>query len=381
VCIDKVFESGEHSTMKELLLSYFSEQALSVNVVGLAVWQWIGLFGLILISVVVSTLCARVLELSLIRGLSRLFGLSDFFQKKGHLFFAKPINIILLGWIFLLGVESLGFLDNLVSFLTGLSKVFTFLGLVWLGFRVTDVLQDLINVKTSKTKSKFDDLLAPLFGRTVKAFLTLFGIVSVAEILQLPLSSLLAGLGIGGLAIAMAAKDTIANVFGSLTILVDRPFSIGDWVVVDDVEGSVEDLGFRSTRVRTFYNSLVTIPNAKMLTATVDNMGERRYRRIKMMLGVTYQTPADKIELFCEGIRDIIRQHSATRKDYFHVYFNGFGASSLDILLYCFLETPDWGEELKQRQVLLLSIMTCAENLGISFAYPTQTVFLEKSDN
>ncbi len=378
--VDKAFDTGQHKRMKSLLLTFFSEQTLNINIVGVAAWQWIGLFALVVVSSVVSSLCARALDVSLVKTVSRFLKDVEFLKKQETRFFARPINSILLGWIFLLGAESLGFSDAIVTILVVSAKVLTFFGVVWLGFRLTDLIQDYINVKTSKTAGKFDDLLAPLFGRSVKLFLVLFGIMSIAEILNLPLSSLLTGLGIGGLAIAMAAKDTIANVFGSLTILVDRPFNIGDWVVVDGVEGTVEDLGFRSTRVRTFYNSLVTIPNATMLTAVVDNMGERQYRRVKMTLGVTYQTPAAKVELFCEGIREIIRDHPATRKDYFHVYFHGFGASSLDILLYCFLEVPDWSDELKQRQDVLLLIMKKAEELGVAFAYPTQTLFLEKAE-
>jgi MscS family membrane protein len=208
----------------------------------------------------------------------------------------------------------------------------------------------------------------------------IFVIVSIAEIFNLPLSSLLAGLGIGGIAIAMAAKDTIANIFGSLTVLVDRPFHIGDWVVIDDTEGTVEDVGFRSTRVRTFYDSVITIPNSLLLTAKVDNMGSRTYRRIRENLSITYQTAADDVDAFCDAIRQIISEHQHTRKDYFLVNFTGFKDSHLEIMLYCFVKVPNWQAELDAKQDILLKIARKAEEMGIEFAYPTQTLFIKKDD-
>lgn len=179
----------------------------------------------------------------------------------------------------------------------------------------------------------------------------------------------------------MAAKDTIANIFGSLTVLVDRPFHIGDWVVIDDAEGTVEDVGFRSTRIRTFYDSVITIPNSLLLTAKVDNMGSRTYRRIKEHLSITYQTSPEKVEAFCEEIRNIISTHSATRKDYFLVNFTGFKDSHLEIMLYCFVKVPNWQAELDAKQDILLLIAKKAEEMGIEFAYPTQTLFIHKEDN
>ena len=121
---------------------------------------------------------------------------------------------------------------------------------------------------------------------------------------------------------------TVKNFFGSLTLVMDRPFEVGDWVLIDDVEGSVEEVGFRSTRVRTFYQSVISLPNSKLLTAVVDNMGARRFRRWTTKLGVTYDTPPDTLDAFCEGLRELVRQHPHTRKDYFHVYVVGFAESS-----------------------------------------------------
>jgi MscS family membrane protein len=157
---------------------------------------------------------------------------------------------------------------------------------------------------------------------------------------------------------------------------VERPFQVGDWVLIGDIEGTVEELGFRSTRIRTFYNSLITLPNVNLISAAVDNYGARRYRRWKTTLGVTYDTPPEKIEAFCEGIRELIRRHPYTRKDFFLVFLNDFGASSVDILVYMFFETPDWDTELRERHRLAVDILRLAGRLEVEFAFPTQTLHL-----
>ena len=175
---------------------------------------------------------------------------------------------------------------------------------------------------------------------------------------------------------ALASKDSISNFFGSVTVLVDRPFEIGDWVIAEGIEGTVESVGFRSTRIRTFYNSVITLPNSRLTTTVVDNMGRRRYRRVKTVIGVQYNTTPDQIDAFCEGIRELIRRNSCTRKDYFHVYFNNFSESSLDIMLYFFLRVPDWSTELRERHRLFTEILRLAHELKISFAFPTRTLHM-----
>jgi MscS family membrane protein len=250
---------------------------------------------------------------------------------------------------------------------------------VWAAYRLVDLLGAYLQIRAHRTDNKLDDVLFPLIPRSLKIFVTVVGIVFVAENLNMDISSLLAGLGLGGLAFALAAKDMVQNLFGSITILLDRTFSVGDWIVVGDVEGSVESIGFRSTRVRTFYNSLITMPNSRFITAAVDNMGARRYRRMKCKLSLTYDTPPDRIEAYCEGVRELVRQHPYMRKDYFHVYFNEFAAASLDILVYVFWETPDWSTELRERHRFLLDCLRLAHRLDVEFAFPTQTLYMKQA--
>jgi MscS family membrane protein len=251
---------------------------------------------------------------------------------------------------------------------------------VWAFYNLIDLVMGYFEARAARTSSRMDDVLVPLVRKTLKVLMVAVGTVFIVRALGYEIRPLLAGLGLGGLAFALAAKDTLANFFGSVTVVLDRPFQVGDWVKVGDVEGTVESVGLRSSRIRTFYNSQVSVPNADLITTTVDNLGRRRYRRISCKLSVTYSTTPEQLEAFCEGIRELIRLHPYTRKDYYLVWVNEFAASAINILLYCFHETPDWVTEMRERHRLFLDIMRLANRLGVEFAFPTQTIHLAKAD-
>ena len=189
--------------------------------------------------------------------------------------------------------------------------------------------------------------------------------------------SLLTGVGLGGLAFALAAKDTAANFFGSLVIFMDRPFKTGDWVVINERSGIVTEIGFRSTRIRTFYGSVITIPNADMANSVIDNMGMRKHRRIDLTLSIEYGTPTEKIEAFIQAILQILKSYDKVMDDDCLVNFLNFGAASLDIRLYFFVDVHELGVEWTLRQNINLDIIRAAEELGIGFAFPTQTLHIE----
>lgn len=250
-------------------------------------------------------------------------------------------------------------------------------GGVWLAFRLLDVVFDHLAAKAERTESKLDDQLVPILRRTAKGFTLLIGGLFTLQNMEVDIGSLLAGLGLGGLAFALAAKDTIANFFGSLVIFVDKPFTIGDRIKLDEVEGVVEEVGLRTTRIRTFQQSLLTIPNARMTTAMIDNYGARRFRRYRTTLGITYDTPAEKVQAFCEGIRTIIASMPSTRKDFYLVEFSGFADFSLSILVYCFIDTTSWTHEMRARTFLNLEMLRLADRLAVRFAFPTTSVHVE----
>lgn len=338
-------------------------------------WQWLGVLLFIFIGSIADKFLAWVLAKNVQR------------WKKHHPGFEglentvlRPLGLMAMALIWWFGLGLLGLPDTALVILLVAVKLLVSLSGIWSAFRLVDVLHALLMKKARRTHNKFDDLLIPMVSKTLKLFVIVIGIVFVADNLNVDVTSLLAGLGLGGLAFALAAKDLLGNFFGSLTVLLDRPFHIGDWVIIGDVEGSVEQVGFRSTRIRTFYNSLITLPNAVLTTTKIDNMGARRYRRMRTMLGLTYDTAPEKIDAFCEGIRSLIQLHPYMRKDYYQVYFNQYNSASLDILVYVFWQTPDWNTELRERHRFLLDILRLAKQLDVEFAYPTQTLYL-KQDN
>jgi MscS family membrane protein len=243
-----------------------------------------------------------------------------------------------------------------------------------------DLFTAQIEARARRTASRYDDLMVPLMRKSAKVIVVAFGLVFVADNLDVDISSLLAGLGLGGLAFALAAQDTVKNLFGSLTVIVDKPFQVGDLVKLGDVQGTVEEVGFRSTRVRTASDSLVTVPNADVISSNVENLGARAWRRWLTRIGVTYETSPGKIEEFCEGIRDLARQHPDTKKDGIEVWANEFGPSAIEIVFAVHFPSTTWSSELKNRHGLLLDIMRLAERLGVEFAFPTQTIHVRGAD-
>lgn len=364
-------------TPSMLIRSWAPESLRGAAFLDIELWQWLGIAAIIFAGLVldfVVQLVLRVLwsRIDLRRGVDRDRSL---IKKAVRPFGLLAAASLWFGSLGLLGLPAAGLVVLLIAV-----RVVLMLSAVWAAFRVVDLLAEFLAGKAQSTTTKLDDLLIPLVRKTLKTFLAAFGMIYIAESFDVQILPLLTGLGIGGLAFAFAAKDTIENFFGSVAVILDQPFEVGDWVVINDVEGTVEEMGMRSTRIRTFYNSLVTVPNAALVRATVDNYGRRRYRRFTTHVSLTYGTPPDAIDAFCEGVREIVRLHPYTRKDSFHVWLNRFGPSSLDVLVYIFFECPDWGTELRERHRFMLDVIRLADRLGVDFAFPTQTVEFKNTD-
>lgn len=341
-------------------------------------WQWVGIFVTVLSGIILDKLVALMLAGGC-RFWRRRFAEGAFRKLSDDLL--RPLGLMVMALVWWAGLNLLSLPAGVLAVLLISVKFLACLSAVWGAYRLVDLLGAYLQDRALTTSSKLDDALVPLATKTVKVFVTVMGVVFIADNLDIDVTSLLAGLGLGGLAFALAAKDVAGNLFGSVTVLLDQTFNVGDWVVIGDVEGTVEQIGFRSTRVRTFYNSLVSVPNSTLITANVDNMGKRQYRRLSCKFGIAYDTPPDRIDAFCEGLRELVRQHPYMRKDSFHIYLNGLGASSLEILVYVFWRTPDWGTELRERHRFLLDSLRLADELGVEFAFPTQTLFMRQGSD
>lgn len=245
-------------------------------------------------------------------------------------------------------------------------------------FKLIDILAYFLHREAKKSKSTLDDLLVPLVIRSLRILVLTLGILFILENFGYDITSLLAGLGLGGLAFALAAQDTVSNLFGSITVFSDKSFQLGDWISIGDIEGTVEDIGFRSTRIRRFDQALVTVPNSQFIKGGVINYSARKKRRIEFYLGVTYSTSVNKMKIVMEEIKKIITEDNRFDHSFFMVKFTDFGAFSLNIYIYCFTNTTIWDEFLTIREDLNLKIMLMLEQQNVEIAFPSQTLYLNR---
>jgi MscS family membrane protein len=219
-----------------------------------------------------------------------------------------------------------------------------------------------------------DPQLGVLIKRVLRILVVMAGAIYLMQYLGVNVAGVIAGLSIGGIAIALAAQDTLKNFFGSLMIFLDRPFKVGDWIIGDKLEGEVENIGFRSTQIRTFANSLTTVPNGRLADMTIDNMGARSYHRFLTTIAIAYHTPPDLIEAFIEGLREIVRRQSQVRQDNWQIALYNFGESAWQIRYSAYIITNDVQEEINIREGLIMRNLRLAEHLGVALAYPTTTL-------
>lgn len=261
--------------------------------------------------------------------------------------------------------------------------IFLFVGAWWL-FRMVDVAQTLLKRRAQDPNDWVEASVVPLLVSSLRIVVVIISGLVIAQNLGYSVGGLIASLGLGGAAVALASRDTIANLFGSFMILVDKPFRAGHWIKGDGFEGIVEEIGFRSTRLRTFAQTVESIPNNLLANVRVENVDRRRdpglnVRRVEMTVGVTYRTTADEMERALERIREILRSDDGVDQKLFQlVAFTGFGESSLDIYLYYFSNRADWEYHLAVRERVNLKIMRALAELGLQIAFPTRSIYLEQ---
>jgi MscS family membrane protein len=266
----------------------------------------------------------------------------------------------------------------IIGFVDQAGRILTIVIGVWFLWRIIEGLAVYFTAQAKQSDSSLDDQLVPFIAKTLRIFLVMTAVLVVAQNMGYSVSGLLASLGIGGIAVAMAAKDTIANIFGSIMILMDRPFRVGDWIKSSEFEGVVEEIGFRSTRIRTFARTLVNVPNSQLANMVIDNIDARSERRIKMRIGLTYDTTPAQMNAAIKGIEQILCDHPGVDQTYKLVKFDEFEDSSLSIFLYYFSSSKVWADYLQVRQEVNMQIMELLQELGLESAFPTRTLHIKK---
>ncbi len=283
-------------------------------------------------------------------------------------------SIILVG--FYISKEWLG-LSKIDIFLNKLIQSLATFLIFWLVYRLVDKFAFIFNKFYSKFGKKLSSDIENFSIKTLKILTVIVGIMSILQSWGINVSAFLASLGLVGMAFALAAKDTAANLFGSLVIFTDRPFKIGDWIQTPDVEGTVEGIGIRSTRVRAFTQSLVSVPNATIANSPITNWSKMGKRRIKTRLGLTYGTTKEQIKSILKEIKDMLNNHPQIHKDTIMVRFDEFESSALGIFCYFFTTTTNWVNFLETREDVNFKILDIVEKNGASFAFPSQSIYVE----
>jgi len=231
---------------------------------------------------------------------------------------------------------------------------------------------------TERTHGKLDDQLVPILNNFLTGIVIFGGVLKMLTVFGIDATTVIAGASIGGLAVALASQDTVKNLIGTFMIFLDKPFHIGDWIEAGEVVGSVEEVGFRSSRIRAVDTSIYQIPNSKLSELVINNKGLRLYRRYNTKLGIRYDTPPELIEAFVKGVREIIIAHPETRSESYNVEFTGFGDSALLIMINVYFKSLEWGVEQSSKHRLHIAIVKLASALGVDFAFPSTSIMIEQ---
>lgn len=352
------------------------KEIIQIAFFGIAVWRYFASLLLIFLALFVR----RVLDGIILKKLQKLAEKTRFrFDELTIKAFRRPLSFLAL----ILGLFLAGYVLDISpgvnKLLKHALKVALAVNAAYFLTKVVDVLEEYFRPLVARTESRLDDEIFPVLRKSAKIFIVVVAGLLIVQNMGYSVAGLLTGLGLGGLALALAAQETLSNFFGSIAIFLDRPFRIGERVVVEGFDGPVEEIGFRSTKIRTLEGTLVTIPNSQMAKSLVNNIARRPNRRCVDSISITYDSGYQKMTKALEIIRDVIRKSPDTEED-FLVYFNKFADYYLEILCIFWIKHLDYRLFLEAREKINLEIMRRFEKEEIEFAFPTQTLYLKSEE-
>lgn len=350
------------------------DNILNTQIMGNSLWRILLLFGIILVSFLAGKIGKMVLEKSsrsFEKREKRITSITLLAISKGVVFLVSAIGISI-------GLSVLELKGKVADISDTLSSILITLGVGFFLFWLVDIPISWLKSLAVKTETRLDDMLVPVIRKSLRVTVVILILVQIAQILSdKPITSIIAGLGIGGLALALAAQDTVKNFFGSIVLFIDKPFEMGDRVVVDGFDGSVEEVGLRSTKIRTFDGHLITIPNGELANKIIQNIGKRPSIRRVANITITYDTPPQKVERAIEIIKELLKDHEGMDRDFPpRVYFNEFNADSLNIVVFYWYHPPDYWSYMAFTEKFNMELFKRFNEEGIEFAFPTQTLYL-----
>lgn len=346
----------------------------SVRVADHELWRVLLLF----VSILVGWILGKVAQHLLLRAADRAHSAQRETAAVACRSIAKPVVLLLVTIGVRQGLTALLLGEGIADLAGTATSILIALSIGWMLYALVDLVDVWLGMLAERSESKMDAMLAPLVRKSLRVTIVVLTLVQMAQIVSdQPLTSILAGLGVGGLAIALAAQDSLKNFFGSIVILADKPFEIGDLVAVDGMDGFVEEVGFRSSKIRNFEGHLVTIPNGDLANKTIRNIFRRRNIRKLLNLSLTYGTPPDKVERAMEILRELLADHEGMHPDLPpRVAFTEMKSDSLNLMVLLWYHSTDWWAFMAFQDRLHLDILRRFNQEGIEFAFPTRTVHL-----
>lgn len=266
---------------------------------------------------------------------------------------------------------------SLERLFTHLYRSFIIVILTWIFYRATDIIRTIADENIAKLNYELGSSLLKLLSTLFKLFLVVMGAIAVMNEWGFNTTQIIAAFSVLSVGISISAQDTIKNFWASLVLFFDKPFKLGDWITISGVDGVVEDIGIRSTKIRTFEKSLITVPNSVMANSNIQNWDRRPKRRVKMNLGLSYSTTTEQLKKILDDIRAYLRSNNKIDQEQILVYFTEFGSSSLNIMCYYFTKSIVWEEWLAAREETYLEFIRIVERNGATIAFPSQSIYIE----
>ncbi len=348
---------------------------LQGTLMGHPLWQYLASF----IWILLSFMLAYVVDWLMTHVLRRLTAktetdLDDKLLEILH----KPVKLIVCLVVLSVGIHVFAWPDWVEKIISVLFSIVVAGTVVYVAMRMVDLLLGFVETRFLSGDTQLATMMLPVLGKTIKVFVVIIGVLTTAQYLGLPITSVLAGLGVGGVAVALAAQNTLANLFGSITILTDRPFRVGDRIQIEKYDGVVEQIGLRSTRIRTLEGHLVVIPNKIVADSAINNVSMRPNIRETFSLSLTYDTPAERVQEAVNILKEIFAAHPMTHDVI--VFWKTYAAASLDIFVVYWCKTRDYREFARSLQEINLEIKRRFDAAGLEFAFPTQTIYLRQEN-
>ncbi len=338
--------------------------------------QWILLFSIILLLFLTARIVRMILGRLSIRRIRAKSPVSASFLHA----ISRSVTFILLALGVWIGIKIIDVPAEYEEVINLISNIIITLSVGYFAYYLADIPGVWFEVIISKSEKSLNQMFVPVIRKSLRVLIVIFTLLQIIQMLSnKPITTIIAGLGIGGLAVALASQDTIKHFIGSFVIAGDHPFEIGDRIVIDGHDGNVESIGLRSTRIRTLNGHMVSIPNGELANRTILNIGQRPYIKREMNIGITYDTTPEKIQKALDIVKELLDNHEGMNEEFPpRVYFNDLKSDSLNIFVLYWYHPPEYWNYMEFSEKVNMQIIERFNKEGIEFAFPTQTVHVKQ---